>query len=76
MNIDPRGLSVTDWCDAMVLQLDPYGTTPRLDDSSEWQDWASEVVQFSGIDKQSPPDPFDFTNWGEWAMRFNQAVTL
>jgi hypothetical protein len=76
MNIDPRGLDVIDWTDSMTLQLIGYSTPPRLDDEDYWQAWALVVVQSPRIAQFNPPNPFTFTDWREWAMRFNQSVAL
>lgn len=76
MNIDPRYLSVTQWTDAMRLQLEGRSAPPRLDDPNAWADWALIVVQAPRIAKMNPPDPRKFLDWRDWASRFNQAVPL
>lgn len=76
--IDPRGFEdVRDWADIMAGQLgfftDPVQGSDdnfaRLDDPAEWQTWACGV--FGGTDPlgQDVPDPNDYDDWKEWAMR-------
>lgn len=76
--IDPRGFEdVRDWADLMTGQLgfftDPVQGSDdnfeRLDDPSKWQEWAAGV--FGGTDPlgQDVPDPTDYDDWKEWAMR-------
>ncbi len=80
MIIDPRGFAdneVVQWADFMTGLLeffaaDVNGSDPnyqRLDDPAEWQQWATGV--FGGVDAlgQDVPDPMDYDNWKEWAMR-------
>jgi hypothetical protein len=76
VNIDPRGLSVTEWTDAMTLQLLGYSQPPRLDDPDDWRGWALVVVQSPRVATFNPPSPFAFDDWREWAFRFNQMVAL
>lgn len=75
--IDPRGYTVTEWTDYMADTLDAYGVlTFRLDDETEWKRWARHVVQSPQISKFNPPDPEAFSDWVEWAIRFNDVVPL
>lgn len=74
MIIDPRGMSVLDWTAQMAINLDPYGFTGVLDNPLAWKVWARNVVEFPAISLANPPDPDDFTDWREWAIRFCQAT--
>ena len=74
MTIDPRGLTVTDWCDSMSFVLESVMTPQKLLDPTKWRDWARSVIQSPMLAKFNPPDPTDFENWEGWAFRFNQAV--
>lgn len=72
--IDPRGMTVTDWCDTVTHTLRQYGPIPVLLTAESWPRWAVEVLQIPQVFKYSPPDPRGFDSWQEWAFRFNQAV--
>lgn len=76
MNIDPRGLTVTQWTDAMTLQLTGMSQPPRLDSPTVWQQWALVVSQSPHIALFNPPNPLQYRDWREWAERFNQTVPL
>jgi len=80
MIIDPHGFADTEviqWADRMAGELGFFsdrlsGSDPnfeRLDDPSQWQDWAMGV--FGGVDAlgQDVPDPMAYDNWKDWAMR-------
>jgi hypothetical protein len=72
--IDPRGLTVTEWCDAASLTLVRYGHIPILQDPREWKQWAFVVMQLPAIEGRQAPGPRGFDDWLEWAIRFNEAV--
>lgn len=74
--IDPRYLSAREWCDATALQLSSYGLIPTLGEESEWPLWAEIVIQIPAIASYDPPGPRGFSNWVDWAERFNEAVSL
>ena len=74
--IDPRGMTVTDWTDSMVYNLEQYGTVGRLDDPDRWQNWALGVVALFKVGEQNPPNPYNYDNWQEWAFAFTRAVNL
>lgn len=76
MNINPRGLTVTEWTDAMTLQLTGLSIPPRLDDPDAWIGWALVVNQSPHIATFNPPNPYAFVDWHNWAERFNQTVIL
>lgn len=60
----------------MTTALLGYSQPPRLDDPHDWQVWALTVVQSPRIAAFNPPNPLEFTQWREWAQRFNQTVVL
>lgn len=72
--IDPRGMGVVEWAQAMALELQPFGLIPRLDNPDTWQDWGRAVILNQAISSRVPPEPRFFEDWQEWATRFNQAL--
>jgi hypothetical protein len=76
MKIDPRGLTVIEWCDYMTDELTGFSQPPRLDDSEQWLGWALAVCQSPRIAAFNPPNPLQYSDWQEWAELFNQAVDL
>ncbi len=76
MNIDPRGMTVIDWTDNMGFVLDKMVIPERLDDPTKWRGWATNILDTPSFEGQNAPDPYQFDDWMEWAMRFNQVVEL
>lgn len=74
--IDPRGLTVTDWCDSMALELARMMSPQVLLSPERWREWAHTVIQVPSISKFVPPNPDQYEDWREWAIRFNQTVPL
>lgn len=72
--IDPQGMGVIEWTDRMVLELEPFGTFPELNEPEEWRDWALAVIQNVPIAACQPPDPRFFIDWRDWAYRFLQTI--
>lgn len=67
--IVPKGLSLQEWADAVIattVVAEPLG---RLDDESQWQDWAVGLVRAPGLVQRVLPDPYQFSDWREWAER-------
>jgi hypothetical protein len=67
--IDPRGMTVQAWADAVVLSLDPAWELARFDDLARWQDWAAGLVRASYSAQRILPNPYQFSDWRDWAMR-------
>jgi hypothetical protein len=76
MNIDPRDVPVIEWCAQTALVLSKFTTVPRLLDPNGWKFWALNVIQSPKVAAFFPPDPSYFTDWRDWAVRFNQMVPL
>lgn len=77
MNIDPRAFDTfMEWSDRMNLILDPLRLAEKFLPGDNWQDWASEVIDSPNLEGQNAPNPYQFRDWKEWAMRFNQVVDL
>lgn len=74
--VDPRGLSsVIEWADYMFPTLEQYGgVASRLLNENDWQKWGSGLLAMSGIAQVGAPNPYQFDDWREWAMRFNQTL--
>lgn len=72
MIIDPRPLSAVQWIDFTSLALSNFGPVIKIERASEWKQWALDVVQIPAIAALDVPDPDEFENWQEWAIRFNQ----
>jgi hypothetical protein len=69
----PTGMALRDWADQIALDLDPYGAFGRLDDETQWQNWAKQFLNNMSL-KENFPVPYNFTDWREWAERFVQTI--
>lgn len=69
----PTGMALRDWADQIALDLDPYGAFGRLDDESNWQNWAMQFLNNMTL-RENFPVPYNFDNWREWAERFCQTL--
>lgn len=72
--IDPLGMSMRDWCDSMVMQLEPNSHCGRLDDDN-WQRWAAWFTTAPNLSQNHAPNPYLFSDWREWAKSFNNAMS-
>jgi hypothetical protein len=62
--IDPRGLSVQQWFDAVISDTNSGWTFGRFDG-----DWQAYAVGFLRAFPANLPDPYQFDDWKTWAMR-------
>jgi len=69
----PTGMALQDWADQVALDLDSYGALGRLDDVTNWQNWAMQFLNNTTLGRNFPL-PYDFDDWREWAERFCQAA--
>lgn len=67
--IDPRNMKLTDWADSVMFALDLPWDLGMLADETMWRDWAVGLVRAPILAQRFLPDPYQFTDWREWAMR-------
>lgn len=72
--IQPDGLTLMQWTDYTGDGLTAYGPVPRLEDETRWQDWGATVLGMGTLRDTMFPNPYNFTDWREWADRFNQVL--
>lgn len=73
--IDPR-LTKTfiEWSDYMNPSLEVYGPVGRVFSEDDWQKWGAALLSLPGIAARGAPNPYQFSDWKEWATRFNQTL--
>ena len=74
--IDTRFLTAQQWAAQTVPIILKYGGVPRLDREEDWRSWAAAVVALPALAAVAAPRPEAFSDWREWAQRFNQAARL
>ena len=65
----PTAMNVLDWADQVNFELDAFGPLVGLENELMWQEWAIQFLNNSKIAK-SLPNPYEFSDWQEWAERF------
>jgi len=60
------------WTDYTAENLWSWGTIPKLLDPARWQEWGAAVLGLGTLSGINLPNPYNFSDWQEWAQRFNQ----
>jgi hypothetical protein len=68
----PVNITLQDWANQAILDLDKYGPWSRLMNDN-WKDWASQFLNNTDIGG-SLPNPYYFDEWRDWADRFCQSI--
>lgn len=66
--IDPRNMTLTQWADAVILTVGDAWSFGRLNDEALWRDWAVAFLRATNSSPRNPPDPYQFSDWKQWAM--------
>lgn len=69
MSVNPIGLTLRQWADAAILTTSDAWAFGKLTDEDKWQDWAVGFVRASPFTQRVLPDPYQFNDWRDWAMR-------
>jgi hypothetical protein len=73
--IDPRIVdNVVEWADYMFPSIEDFGVAVRLMDERDWKSWASGLSSISTLAALGIPSAYQFDDWREWAMRFNDVI--
>lgn len=67
--IIPHGLTVQQWADAVIADLNPSWPLGHLTSEGDWQNWATGLVRAPELAQRILPDPYGFTDWRDWAER-------
>ncbi len=73
--VNPAYMTVRDWADAMVQNLEQFGNLGRLDDEAQWKNWGAQLLNLPGISGSIIPDPYQFDDWRTWAARCVQNLS-
>jgi len=75
IGVDPRGIDLfIDWADYMYPDLEQFGTVVKMMPGGNWQDWGAGLLAVNKIAESSAPNPYQFDDWKDWAMRFIQTL--
>jgi hypothetical protein len=64
----PIMMTLEEWADRVVYDLDAFGAVRALNNAEEWQDWAAQFLNNAKIGR-ALPNPYEFDNWTDWAER-------
>ena len=67
--IDPRGLTIQEWADAVIADLNTSWPLAVLRAGDDWQEWATGLVRAPELAQRVLPDPYGFPDWRDWAER-------
>lgn len=70
----PTHMSLMDWADQIVLDLENKVPAQRLNDMGDWQRWAEQFVLAVQLGGNNIPDPYEFESWRDWADGFCKAL--
>ena len=68
--IIPVNMTVIEWTDQMTEYVDQYGDIIKRSDPNDWQFWALSVILSNEQWEAQVPNPFDYSDWREWAELF------
>lgn len=74
LTIDPRDMDVMSWTAQMAINLDAVGPIQTLLAPNRWQDWGAHLLAIASLSGILIPDPYQFDDWREWAMRTNEGL--
>lgn len=66
-------MSLLDWADQIVMDLDVYDNFERLSHEYDWQNWGARLIANIEL-TDNLPSPYHFTDWREWAERICQTI--
>lgn len=69
----PVGMRLLDWADQVCLDLDFSGPVGKLDFEENWQNWGAQFFNNASLGRNIP-NPYEFTDWKNWAERFCQSL--
>ena len=69
--IDPRGMTWQNWAAAVIQSAADAWHFGAPGPEASWQDFAVGFVRAPVFAQRILPDPYQFSDWREWAMRAN-----
>lgn len=70
--VDPRlTKTFVEWADYTLPSLERYGSIEIASSDDDWQNWAAGILSFGGVARLGVPNPYQFSNWRDWATCLN-----
>lgn len=67
--INPLGMTWQDWASSVILAVGDAWSFGSPPEETAWRDWATGLVRASPFTQRTLPDPYQFSDWRDWAMR-------
>lgn len=67
--INPIGMTWQDWAASVILAVGDAWSFGKPPAEEDWQGWAVGFLRAPSFAKNVPPDPYQFSNWRDWAIR-------
>lgn len=67
--INPIGMTWQDWAASVILANGDAWAFGKPPEEAEWQDFAVGFLRAPTFSQRIPPDPYQFSNWRDWAIR-------
>lgn len=67
--INPIGMTWDDWACSVVLAVGDAWAFGKPPEEAGWQDFAVGFLRAPTFSTRTPPDPYQFSNWRDWAIR-------
>ena len=67
--INPVGMTWQDWAASVILSVGDAWSFGKPPEEAKWQDFAVGFVRAPSFAQRVPPDPYQFSDWRDWAMR-------
>jgi hypothetical protein len=72
--VDPRGLDPLEWVDRSTGLLIAVIPLLKLESGDQWRRWGYHVRQILSLRGILIPNPDEYQDFEDWAMRFNQVI--
>lgn len=66
--INPLGMTWQDWASSVILTSGDAWSFGKPPAEEYWQDFAVGFLKAPTFSKRIPPDPYQFSNWRDWAI--------
>lgn len=67
--INPTGMTWQDWASSVILSVGDVWAFGKPPEEAKWQSFAVGFVRAFPFSQRVPPDPYQFSDWRDWAMR-------
>ena len=67
--INPVGMTWQDWASSVILDTEASWSFGVPTSETDWREFAVGFVRAPSFAQRVLPDPYEFSDWRDWAMR-------